>query len=205
MSTEWGTDTNLDAIAALVRTHPEPAVARIAPLLEVARREPHGTAFNTLVEHHLGRALNGAMARRDRGIDVVDLFQEGSVAVVVALEEFTAREGTAAQLGAYVDRVVALHLDAAIEREAVEVAAERQLVFDAEVLQTARVMLQRELGRSPTELEMGGMVQWPAERVAAVNAALQLAETTFDADIVQYLEDVDEDDAGDADDDAGEG
>ena len=43
VSTDWGTDTNLDAIAALVRSHPELSVKRITPLLEVARREPHGS------------------------------------------------------------------------------------------------------------------------------------------------------------------
>jgi DNA-directed RNA polymerase specialized sigma subunit len=193
MSAEGAADGNLASIVAQVESRPALTSAQLGPMLAHARAEPHGRAFNTVVEHHLARALAGATARRGQGLDVVDLFQEGSVAVVVALEEYVARDDDDADLGAFIDRVVGLHLDAAIERERADVAAERQLVADAEALQTARVTARRELGRAPTELELGGVLQWPPERVAVALASLERAESAHDAEILSYLDDVDGD------------
>ena len=191
-SHDWGHDTELDAIAAQARSHPPLSVAAVAPLLLAARNTPGGAASATLVEHHLSVALDAALARRGRGLAIGDLYQEAAIALVVAVDEYAAREGTPRGLRAYVDRVVALHLDAALEKEATAVAAELAVVRDAELLSAAEVRLRRQLGRPATALELGGLLSWPPERVEMVSAVLHEAQGQYDMDLLEYLDDVDE-------------
>lgn len=185
----WGHDTELDAIAAQARSHPPLSASEVAPLLLAARARPGGAASATLVEHHLLVALDGALARRGRGLPVGDLYQEASVALVVAVDEYAAREGDARGLPAYVEKVVALHLDAALEKEATAVAAEQTVVRDAELLSAAEVRLRRQLGRDATFLELGGLLMWPPERVEAVSAILHEAQGQYDLELLEYLDD----------------
>ncbi|GAC1338377.1 MAG: hypothetical protein NVSMB29_04100 [Candidatus Dormibacteria bacterium] len=191
-SDDWGHDTELDAIAAQARSRPALPISAVAPLLLQARAQPAGPAAGTLVEHHLSAALDAALARRGRGLPVGDLYQEGSIALVVAVDEYAAREGDAEGLRAYIDKVVALHLDAAIEKEATAVAAEQVVVRDAELLSAAEVRLRRELGRDATFLELGGLLMWPPERVEAVSAILHEAQGQYDMELLQYLDDVED-------------
>ena len=191
-STDWGHDTELDAIAAQARSHPPLGVAEVAPLLLEARAHPGGSASGRLVEHHLTVALDAALARRGRGLPVGDLYQEASIALVVAVDEYAAREGAAPGLRGYVDKVVALHLDAALEKEATAVAAEEAVVRDAELLSAAEVRLRRELGRDATALELGGLLSWPPERVEVISAVLHEAQGQYDLELLDYLDDVEE-------------
>lgn len=192
-SDDWGHDTELDAISAQARSRPALPLAEVAPLLLQARAQPEGTAAGTLVEHHLTAALDAALARRGRGLPVGDLYQEGSIAVVVAIDEYAAREGDPQGLRAYVDRIVALHLDAALEREATAVAAEQLVVRDAELLSAAEALLRRELGRDATFLELGGLLMWAPDRVEAVSTILHAAQGLHDLELLEYLDDVEED------------
>ena len=192
-SDTWGHDTELDAIAAQARSHPPLPPAELAPLLLEARAQPGGTASGRLVEHHLTVALDEALARRGRGVPVGDLYQEASIALVVAIEEYAAREGDAQGLRAYVDRVVALHLEAALEKEATAVAAELAMVRDTELLSVAEVRLRRELGRAATALELGGLLMWPPERVETVSAVLHQAQGQYDLELLEFLDDVEDD------------
>ncbi|MFN2452187.1 MAG: hypothetical protein ABR541_07535 [Candidatus Dormibacteria bacterium] len=189
---DFGHDTELDAIAAQARSHPPLSVARVAPLLVEARTTLGGPASATLVEHHLSVALDAALARRGRGLPVGDLYQEGAIALVVAVDEYAARDGAPSGLRAYVERVVALHLDAALEKEATAVAAELVVVRDAELLSAAEVRLRRQLGRPATALELGGLLNWPPERVEMVSAVLHEAQGQYDMELLDYLDDADD-------------
>lgn len=181
-------DTTLDAIAAQARSHPTLSPHDVEPLLRQARRAGRGAAFDTLVEHHLGIALDAAIARRDHGVEVIDLYQEASVAVVVAVEEYSSHRRKAAGLSGYVEKVVARHLDAAIDRATEAVRQERRLVGDAELLQAAGVRLRRELAREATDLELGGLLGWPIEHVRLVGSMLHGAEASHDIDLLRYLD-----------------
>ncbi len=181
-------DTTLDALAAHAHAHPDLSPEAADRLIEAAQggdREAH----ETLVEHSLGAVLDSAVAHRDRGVDVIDLYQEGSMAAVVAVREYVGRRGTGSQLDAYVRRVVDGHLDRVIAAEQAASEGAARLVQDTELLEAAQLRLRDATGRPPTETELAALLRWAPERVELVAHHLATARELYDADIVQYLDD----------------
>jgi len=181
-------DTELDALAAQVRAFP-PMSAQETGWLLTAARDGSDSARERLVDQQLRRALDEAITRGNRGLEVVDLYQEGALAAVVAVSEYASRGGPPAGLGAYVSRVIGTHLEDVLEEAARERESENALVRDAELYETAEVALSHELGRSATVVELAALLEWPEERVALVGEMLNTAREMYDADIVQYLDD----------------
>lgn len=161
-------------------------VARLLPDAAVA-----GPAQEALVQHQLGTALDEAMARRERGLEVADLYQEATVAAIVAVAQYSARGGDAAGLQRYVARVIGVHLDDVIEEAELERKADEAFARDAEAYEAAEVSLRHELGRSATTTEIAALLEWPEERVATVAQAVTTAREMWDAEIVDYLDDED--------------
>ena len=182
-------DTDLDLLAAQVRAYPPLGVDEIRALLRDAATT--GPAQEQLVEHHLVIALDAALARRDRGVDVVDLYQEATLATIVAVSEYSARGGAPDGLRPYVARVVNAHLDDAVEQAEIERQADEAFVRDAQSYETAEISLRNELGRTPTSTELAALLEWPEERVAVVAEAVANARNLWDAEIVEYLDDED--------------
>lgn len=190
-------DTEMDALAAHAHAHPELSGEAAERLIEAARAGDAG-ARQELVEHSLGVVLDQAVTRRDRGVEVIDLYQEGSMAAIVAVQEFLDRGGRGAQLAGYIRRVVGGHLDRVIEREREAAASAASLVEDTRRLEAAQVELRHRSGREPTGTELAAALQWSQERVELVAGLLATAREIYDADIVQYLDDAsDEGEAGD--------
>jgi DNA-directed RNA polymerase sigma subunit (sigma70/sigma32) len=192
MTTRFPDDTELDAIAAQVRSFAPMPAAELSGLLADAREFPSGPATGRLVEQQLGTVLDAVLARRGQGVDLMDLYQEGSIAATVAVAEFAGRGGNAAGLRAYVVRVVDTFLDDVIKREAAQRLADAQLVEQVKLLETAEVVLRRRLEREPTPLELAAALEWTTETVEVVGAVLHQARDTYDAEIVGFLDDVDE-------------
>jgi DNA-directed RNA polymerase sigma subunit (sigma70/sigma32) len=195
-------DTELDALAAQVRAGPRLSTEAVDVLIAAAvggDREAHAA----LVEHALSPVLAEAIAHRNRGMELLDLFQEGSLAALVAVEEYVERTGNGAGFAAYIRRVVNRHLDHVIEEHDAAVAEAAELVEDTRLLDVARVALRRQTGRQPTETELAAVLLWSPERVELISGVLDNARADFDSDIVQYLDDAD-DDGDDGGDGAGE-
>ena len=192
-------DTELDALAAQVRAGPKLSTAAVEALIAAAVRGDRD-AHAALVEHALSPVLAEAVAHRDRGVDLLDLFQEGSLAALVAVEEYVERTGNGAGFVAYVRRVVNRHLDHVIEQHEAAVVEAAELAEDTRLLDVARVALHRQAGREPTVTELASVLVWSPERVELISGILDNARADFDSDIVQYL-----DDAGDDGADGGEG
>jgi DNA-directed RNA polymerase sigma subunit (sigma70/sigma32) len=186
---DWAADSPLDTIAAQVRANPPLPDAEVAELIGRVGREGGTAATATLVRHNLGIALDAALARRDRGLEVGDLYQEGSIAVVTAVEEYARRGGDPAGLRPYVQRVVDLHLDAALEREAAEKAAGEAFIRDAQTYELAEVEMRHRLSRAPTTLEMAGALEWPLERAETVAEMLAEARALHDESLLPFLDD----------------
>ena len=188
---DWAEDSPLDAIAAQARAYPPLPLEEVDELLQ----RTHGTGGNaaaaTLVRHHLSLALDAALERKDQGLDVGDLYQEGSIAVVTAVDEYTHRGGGAAGLRPYVERVVALHLDAALEREAQERAAGEAFVRDAQRYELVEVEMRHQLGRDATSVEMAAALQWSVDHVETVAEMLNEARALNDESLLPYLDDED--------------
>lgn len=190
MTGEPPVDGVVDRLRAQVGAHPALPLDTVARLLGAAHDEPRGSAEATLIRHHLGIALDETLARRDRGVDVGDLFQEASLAVVTAVEEYSERGGAADGLSRFVSRVVALHLDAAVEREAEHRREDEAFVRDTRLLEAAEVSLRHQLGRPATTLELAAALEWGEERVELLSAMLADARALNDESLIPYLDDV---------------
>lgn len=196
MTSRFPDDTALDSIASQVRSLVRLPTPEIASLLEDARRSPSGPAAGRLIEQQLGTVLDAVLARRGRGVDLMDLYQEGSIAATVAVGEYANRDGAASGLRAYVVRVVDTFLDDIVKREAAQRLADTLLLEQVKLLEAAEVALRRRLEREPSTLELAAALEWTPEVVDVVGAALRQARDTYDAEIVDFLDDVDGDDAG---------
>lgn len=196
MSSSFPDDTELDAIAAQVRSTAPLESGAVADLLEVARDAPGTAATGRLVEQQLGIVLDSVLARRDAGVGLMDLYQDGSVAATVAVREYATRGGRADGLGPYVRRVVETFLDEAVNRDAAQRLADTLLIERVKLLETADLALRRRLDREPTEIELAAALAWTPDEVDAVQATLLQAREVHDAEMVAFLDDVDEGDAG---------
>jgi DNA-directed RNA polymerase sigma subunit (sigma70/sigma32) len=164
-----------------------------AELLAEVRVQGRGPALDTLVEHQLAATLDLAAARHGKGVEVGDLAQEGTIAAVVAVLEYAGQGGAAAGLDRFVSRLVASHMDDTIELAAIERAGEEAFVRDTEFYEAAEIRARHEFGREPTTVELAAELGWPEERVAIVGTILNDARARYDSEIVEYLDDVDED------------
>jgi DNA-directed RNA polymerase sigma subunit (sigma70/sigma32) len=194
---DWAADSPLDTIAAQARAYPPLPLDEVDTLLRRTHQAGGNAAAATLVRHHLAIALDAALERRDRGLDVGDLYQEGSVAVVTAVDEYVHRGGDAAGLRAYVARVVDLYLDAALEREQEEREAGEAFVRDAQRYELVEVELRHELGRGATPVELAAALEWSVEHVETVSEMLAEARALNDESLLPYLDDADESGDGD--------
>lgn len=196
MSSIFPDDTALDAIAAQVRSTVPLDIETVAELLGMARRDPGASATGRLVEHQLGVVMEAVLARRGAEMNLMDLYQEGSIAATVAVREYAARGGDPAGLTPYVRRVVDTFLDETVEREAAQRLADTLLVERVKLLEAAEVALRRRLDREPTDLELAAALDWGPDEVEVVRGALVRARVAHDAEIVAYLDDLEDGDPG---------
>ena len=149
------------------------------------------------MEHSLGAVLAEAVAHRGHGVEVTDLYQEGSLAMVVAIEEYIQRGGSGPGLAGYVRRVVAAHLGGLVEEAEAAAAEAAALVEDARLLEVAQVALRGQIGHEPSATQgLATVLLWPHEPVELIAGMVTSARDAFDAEIVEFLDD---DDAVDVD------
>jgi len=181
-------DTDLDALAAQVRSSPRLDEQELAGLLKAARALDE-RAREKLVGHFLREALAASLERRDRGLDVADLYQEATVAVVAAIAESITGTDSIEIINAKVETAIAVGLESALEEAAETKKVEEQLIHDANLLSLARVRFRKEKRAEPTSEELAELLKWPQARVEVVLDALLKAQAMHDLDIVEYLDD----------------
>jgi DNA-directed RNA polymerase specialized sigma subunit len=181
-----------EILEAKVRSLPPLSEDAATRLLEEVRAQGRGPALDELVEHQLAAIIALAEARGGKGVEIGDLTQEGTIAGVVAVLEYAGQGGPASGLDRFVSRLVALHMDDTIELAAIERASDEAFVRDTEVYEAAEIRARHEFGRTPTVLELAAELGWPEERVAIVGAMLNDARARYDSEIVEYLDDVDD-------------
>jgi DNA-directed RNA polymerase sigma subunit (sigma70/sigma32) len=189
-------DTELDALAARFHGRGGLTAAADGALLAAARRGD-ARAREELVDHCLRTVFAEALARRDHNIEVMELFQEGSVAAVAAVDEYLCRDAGIAGLAGHVRRMVATHLDLMVEREAEAARAAAAALRDTQLLEVAQLTLRGRLGRDPTDAELAVALGWDMSRVELVVRMLGTARELHDSEIAMYLDDIDPDEGGD--------
>ena len=182
-------DTDLDALAAQVRTHPQLDDAEKASLFGAARAGSDKHAQEKLVGHYLREALAASLQQRNRGLDLADLYQEANVAIVAVIAELVAGDGGIDDLDAKVSTAIAAELDSALEQFSQIKKTEEQLVHDTNLLLALRIRLKEEKRTEPSPEELAGLLEWPLARVEMVLEALVKAQATHDVELLEYLDD----------------
>jgi len=145
---------------AQVRAYPRLSDAEQGRLL-ATRGSAREAANRRLIEHNLYLVFDAAWARRQEAIPFGDLFQEGSLALISAVEHYTGTEQgfTAALQGAIdatMDAVVAMTRDAQRNDEA--------FVAACRVFERAAALLAADLQRAPTDQEIAKLLAWDVQR-----------------------------------------
>lgn len=189
-------DTPLDLLAAQVRAHRPLTAARIDELLGAARRGAGAEAAGALVEHHLGIALDSAIAHRGHQVEVVDLFQEGSLAMVAGVAGYAASGGAGTGLAAHLRRIVDERLDEITAEADDRAAAAEALLRDTRIVEAAEVALRGRLDREPEPAEIAAVLEWSEERVRLLLAGLAEARRIHDLSLLPFLDDADSENGG---------
>jgi DNA-directed RNA polymerase sigma subunit (sigma70/sigma32) len=152
-------------------------------------------ANRTLIEHNLHLVFEAAVARKDRGVPFGDLFQEGTVGLISAVEHYTKADGgfhssLVEAISATMDDVVAQTEEAQKNDEAFVVACR--------LLESAQRLLSQRLERKATPAELARLLQWDEARVNVILEMLDDASGVHDQELFHYLDDLDDLDSEEA-------
>lgn len=190
------------AAAAGNDRHPDPAEHE--RLLDAAS---HGDqqARESLTKAHLDWVLAAARERTDRGLSEGDLFQEGTIGLMEAIQDF--RSSGRSDFEAFARELVGGHMDRALGNEEKAVRESRMLLQAAHDYVEAEANARRELGRPATDLELAAKLEWSVQRTQEIGQMVEDARRRHDEEILQYLEpdDIDLDTLIDLDHDGSDG
>jgi len=173
-----------DLAAAAGRAH-RPDEAEHRRLIEAAGRGDQ-TARDSLTNAHLDWVLSAAHERADRGLSQSDLFQEGTIGLMEAIQGFPTSGRT--DFEAFVREQVADHMERALGDEKKAVDDSRLLLQAAHDYVEAEVDARRELGRQPTNVELAAKLEWSSQRTEEIGQMVSDAKRRHDEEILQYLE-----------------
>jgi len=181
-------DDEEDDIRAQVARFPR--LSNVEEQRLLAASGPDRDAANrTLIEHNLHLVLEAAHARRDRGVSFGDLFQEGTVGLISAVEHYKPGDGAfhprlVHAIGLTMDDVLAQTQEAQRNDEAFVVACR--------LLESAQRLLSERLGRPATPAELAKLLQWEEARVNVILEMLGGAQNVHDQELLDYLDDLDD-------------
>ena len=151
----------------------------------------HGAARDaanrTLIEHNLYLVFDAAMARKHRGVPFGELFQEGTVGLISAVEHYQWGNGgfhssLVEAISATMDDVLAQTQEAQRNDEA--------FVSACRLLESAQRLLSARLQRKATAAELASLLQWEEARVNVILEMLHDASDHHDQELSTYLDDL---------------
>jgi len=155
----------------------------------------HGTdrdeANRVLIEHNLHLVLEAAQARKGRGVAFGDLFQEGTVGLISAVEHYKPADGG---FHARLVHMVAVTMDDVLAQTDEAQRNDEAFVIACRLLESAQRLLSERLDRPATPAELAKLLQWDEARVIAILALLGEAQIGHDQELLDYLDDLDDQD-----------
>jgi RNA polymerase nonessential primary-like sigma factor len=146
-------------------------------------------ANRVLIEHNLHLVLEAAQARRSRGVSFGDLFQEGTVGLISAVEHYKPGDGA---FHARLLHVIAATMDDVLEQTEEAKRNDEAFVVACRLLESAQRLLSERLGRPATPAELAKLLQWEEARVTVILGMLGEARDTHDQELLDYLDDLDD-------------
>ena len=161
-------------------------------LLEAAARGDQD-ARESLTKVHLDWVISAAEERADRGLSQGDLFQEGTIGLMEAIQTFSA-DGHE-DFESFARGRVALHMDRAIGEEEKVVRDGEMLLQAARDYAEAELAVRRDLGRPGSNVEIAQKLEWSARRAEEMGQMVADARRRHDEEVLRYLEpdDIDQD------------
>lgn len=164
-------------------------------LLATSGRE-RDDANRTLIEHNLYLVLEAAEARKERGVPFGDLFQEGTVGLISAVEHYRPAQGA---FQARLSEAITATMDDVLAQTEAAQRNDEAFVIACRLLESAQRLLSERLGRAATPAELAKLLHWEEARVNVILEMLSEARLVHDAELLEYLDDVDASDASDSD------
>ena len=177
-----------DAIRAEVARYPQLSGGEEQRLLATHRAD-RDAANRVLIEHNLHLVLEAAMARKGRGVSFGDLFQEGTVGLISAVEHYKPADGA---FHARLVHVIAVTMDDVLAQTDEAQRNDEAFVIACRLLESAQRLLSERLDRPATPAELAKLLQWDEARVNVILAMLGEARTTHDQELLDYLDDLDD-------------
>ncbi len=183
---EQGSDERrLNDLAAAAGREQQPDRAAQERLLEAACRGD-SDARDALTRAHLDWVVAAARERADRGLSQGDLFQEGTVGLLEAIQDFPASGET--DFESFARQRVANHMDRALGDEQKAIDDSKLLLQAAHDYMEAELNVRRDLGHPPTDAELAVRLEWSIQRTAEIGKMVADARRRHDEEILQYLE-----------------
>jgi DNA-directed RNA polymerase sigma subunit (sigma70/sigma32) len=170
-------------IAGFPRLSPEEEQRLLAtrgPAREVANQK--------LIEHNLDLVFEAACARKERGVPFGDLFQEGTVGLISAVEHYRA---PAARFRANLRTAIAATMDDILAQTADAQRNDQAFVQACSLLEAAQRLLAKRLQRPATTAEIAKLLRWEEDRVLVIQDMLEGARSIHDRELLDYLDDLD--------------
>jgi RNA polymerase primary sigma factor len=156
-----------------------------ATLLEQSARGDRGSQTR-LVAAKMAMVIRLAEERRDQGLPVPDLVQEGSLGLVEAMRSFD--KNRAAAFDSFAEQKVGAQMDAALAAEAAAVREGEQLVAAANDYERTEILLRRALRRAPTDAEIAQKLEWTVERTRYVAEVVADARRRHDEELLAFID-----------------
>jgi DNA-directed RNA polymerase sigma subunit (sigma70/sigma32) len=174
-------------------------VARYPPLsnddehrLLATQGAERDAANRRLIEHNLHLVFEAAHARKRKGIPFDDLFQEGTVGLISAVEHYKPADGP---FHARLVEVIAATMDDVVAQTQEAQRNDEAFVVACRLLESAQRLLSGRLGRPATPAELAKLLQWEEARVNIILAMLAGATDLHDKELLQYLDDLEGEEA----------
>jgi RNA polymerase sigma factor (sigma-70 family) len=145
-------------------------------------------ANRTLIEHNLYLVFEAAEARKERGVPFGDLFQEGTVGLISAVEHYRPDHGG---FHARLVHAIAATMDDILAQTEAAQRNDEAFVAACRALESAQRLLAARLNRPATPTELAKLLEWEESRVNVILEMLSEARQVHDEEILEYLDDVD--------------
>lgn len=175
-----------DGYRAQVARYPRLSNDEERRLLATHGRE-RDAANRRLIEHNLYLVLEAAVERKERGVPFGDLFQEGTVGLISAVEHYQPAHGA---FQTRLKHVITATMDDVLAQTEQAQKNDEAFVVACRVLESAQRLLAGRLGRAATPLELARLLHWEEARVNVILAMLAEAREVHDQELLDYLDDL---------------